>query len=233
MFTIAQVRARRQAAVLRIATAARGNNCRRQQCTVRNHSRPLIFHPPTRGVVQENKKMSEPMRKAIEEVKRLREEREAYQRDLTELAELKAHVLVVSDRLENLRWEHEILQQRYTNLVAERDALYDRFQTALHDVRQKSGFRSLLLEKRLAAAATEVERQTVTLSEVLVAARLDPRVLGRLEKQLGDVVGSKDAAIRELEGELERVAGAHDRLLEFFEGKLAEYGALLYRLLRV
>lgn len=175
-------------------------------------------------IAQENKKMSEPMRKAIEEVKRLREERETYQKDLAELAEMKAHVLVVTDKLENLRWEHEILQQRYTNLVQERDKLYDKFQAALHDVKQKSSFRSLLLERRLSAAASEVERQTVTLSEVLMAARLDPRVLGRLERQLADVVASKDTAIREVEGELERVAAAHDRLMEFFDAKLQEYG---------
>lgn len=176
------------------------------------------------AIAQENKKMSEPMRKAIEEVKRLRDEREAYQKDLADLAEVKAHVLVVTDRLENLRWEHEILQQRYASLAGERDALYERFQAALHDVKQKSGFRSLLLEKRLGAAATEVERQSVMLSEVLVAARLDPRVLGPLERQLADVVASKDGAVRELEAELERIAGAHDRLLDFFASKMREYG---------
>lgn len=176
------------------------------------------------AIAQENKKMSEPMRKAIEEVKRLRDEREAYQKDLADLAEVKAHVLVVTDRLENLRWEHEILQQRFVSLAGERDALYERFQAALHDVKQKSGFRSLLLEKRLGAAATEVERQSVMLSEVLVAARLDPRVLGPLERQLADVVASKDGAVRELEAELERVAGAHDRLLDFFAAKMREYG---------
>jgi len=161
--------------------------------------------------VQENKKMSEPMRKAIEEVKRLREERDAYERDLQELAETKAHILVVQDKLENLRWEHEILEQRYARLTAERDALYEKFQLALHDVKQKTGFRHLLLEKRLAAAADEVERHTVALTEVLSAARLDKDALGKLERNLSAVVSSKDAAIRELETELGRVVSGAGR----------------------
>lgn len=50
------------------------------------------------SIAQENKKMSEPMRKAIEEVKRLREERTRYQEELQELAETKAHVLVAQVR---------------------------------------------------------------------------------------------------------------------------------------
>lgn len=87
---------------------------------------------------------------------------------------------------------------------------------ALHDVKQKTGFKHLLLEKRLATAADEVERQTVTLSEVLAAARLDPLVLGKLERQLGDVVASKDAAIRELESELGRVVCVAARTLRRF-----------------
>ena len=75
--------------------------------------------------------MSEPMRKAVEEVKRLEAEREAYRRDLQELAETKAHILVHQEKLEALQWEHEILEQRYQRLAAERDALYEKFQLGM------------------------------------------------------------------------------------------------------
>jgi predicted nuclease with TOPRIM domain len=81
--------------------------------------------------LQENKKMSEPMRKAIEEVKRLKQERETYRVDLQALAEAKAYILVEQDKLENMRWEHEILEQRFQRLAAERDALFDKFQMGM------------------------------------------------------------------------------------------------------
>lgn len=171
-----------------------------------------------------------------------REERIAYQRDLEELAETKAHILVtqvrhcaavdggrgrtvqpsrelpitnvlrlrqpVQDKAENLRWEHEIVEQRYLRLAAERDALFERFQAALHDVKQKTGFKTLLLEKRITATAAESERTTIALSEVLAAAHLDSAVVGHLEAQIGDVIGAKDAAIAELEADLARVVRA-------------------------
>jgi len=144
------------------------------------------------------------------------------------------------DRLENLRWELEILEQRHARVCAERDALYERFQAAMQcaaapfdeggggadqcdcgarrdtmtltpsspthtlhqppcppslhtqDVKQKSGFRTLLLERAargrsgggarmrppldlvappplaplLALLRAQVERQSVALAEV-------------------------------------------------------------------
>jgi hypothetical protein len=164
------------------------------------------------------------MRRALEEVRRLREEREAYRADIGALHDTKAHILVVQDRLENARWEHEILEQRFQRLSGERDALYAKFNAALHDAKQKSGFRGLLLERKLGAAAEEVERQSVTLAEVLVAARQNPAVLGSVERKLGDVVAAKDAAIRELQAELGRVAAAHDRAVDGFERKMGQFG---------
>lgn len=110
-------------------------------------------------IAQENKKMSEPMRRALEEVARLRGEREAYRAEVGALHEIKGRTVAAQDRLENLRWELEILEQRHARVCAERDALYERFQAAMQDVKQKAGFRTLLLERRLAGAAEEVRRR--------------------------------------------------------------------------
>jgi hypothetical protein len=123
---------------------------------------------------QENKRMSEPMRKAIADVRRLREEREAYSKDLTALQECKAGAMVVSEQLDALRWAHEILEQRFERLKAERDALAAKFSEAVHEIQQKAGFRALLLEQKLAAAAEEGERAQLLLAEVLAQANVEP-----------------------------------------------------------
>lgn len=78
---------------------------------------------------------------------------------------------------------------------------------------------------RATVSVAQVERQSVALAEVLAEARLDPRVLGRLETSLAEVVAAKDKAAAELRSELGRVAAAHDRVVDNFLRKLAEYGA--------
>lgn len=124
-------------------------------------------------IAAENKRMSEPMRRAIADVARLREERDAYKRDLVALAEAKASALVVQDRLEALRWEHEILAQRTSRLEDDKAALTAKFSAAVHDIQQKAGFKQLLLEQKLAAATEEGERAQMALGEVLANANIE------------------------------------------------------------
>ena len=166
------------------------------------------------AIAQENKKMSEPMRRALEEVRRLRDAREVYRKDIGQLHATKASILVVQDRLENLKWELEILQQRFARVQAERDALYERFSSALHEVRQKAGFAQLLLEERVSSAAQQAEHQGVLLREVVAAAHVGGGgSAGEAEatRALQQLVSERDARLAALQSELARVAAEHDR----------------------
>ena len=68
-------------------------------------------------IAQENKRMSEPLKQALADVERLHKEREEYERDVQTLQKVKAHLLVGTERLKALQWEHEVLQQRYERAV--------------------------------------------------------------------------------------------------------------------
>jgi len=73
----------------------------------------------------------------------------------------------------------------------ERDALYDKFEATIYDVQQKSGFKNILLERKLATVNETLEQKDAQLSEVLSAANLDPAVLGSVSKRLDDVRGPR------------------------------------------
>jgi hypothetical protein len=126
----------------------------------------------------ENKRMSEPMRKAIDDVRTLREERADYRLNVVALQETKAAGLVLQDRLDALKWEHEILSQRTDRVVSERDALAAKFSEAIHEIQQKAGFKNLLLEQKLAAATNEGEHAQLLLAEMLSKANIDPATVG-------------------------------------------------------
>lgn len=85
--------------------------------------------------------------------------------------------------LKSLRWEHEVLEQRFAQvwntdgsilgfgiihfipclgheqIQKERDDLYSKFVKAIHEVQQKTGFKNLLLEKKLTALADTLEKK--------------------------------------------------------------------------
>lgn len=67
--------------------------------------------------------------------------------------------------MKSLRWEHEVLEQRFTQVQKECDELYEKFVKAIHEVQQKSGFKNLLLEKKLSALADAIEKKVSSVGD--------------------------------------------------------------------
>ncbi len=178
------------------------------------------------AIAQENKRMSAPLARRLEESRRLRAEKEAYLADLELLKRRKAKLLETESRLNSLLWETDLLQQRLQRLEGERDDLRSRFVEALHDVQQKAGFRGVLLERKLDVAAREVEKKGAQVAEVLSEARIgDPLAShASIERTADEVVAAKDRAIGVLEAELRRNVDAHNRLVARMAERLAAHG---------
>ena len=79
------------------------------------------------------------------------------------LKSAKARLKVRMEELKKLEWEHEVLKQRFEQTQNERDELYGKFVKAIHEVQQKSNFKNLLLEKKLAALADTLEKKVCCL----------------------------------------------------------------------
>ena len=106
----------------------------------------------------------------------------------------------------------------------ERDDLYEKFESTIYDVQQKSGFKNIILERKLQVVDESLEKKEAQLSEVLAAANLDPNMLGAVSKKLDDVLDAKNGAIKDLQYELARVTKAHNDVIRVYESKLTEFG---------
>lgn len=86
--------------------------------------------------------------------------------DLETLGRVKSKLLSGEEKLQNMKWEYEVAQQRLTRLKKEREDLFEQFQAVMYDVQQKAGFRGLLLEKKIVVAESELEKKDSQLTEV-------------------------------------------------------------------
>ena len=59
-------------------------------------------------IAQENKKLSEPLTRALKEVEKLRHELANYQKDKMSLQNTKSRLHVLETQLRDLTWEHEV-----------------------------------------------------------------------------------------------------------------------------
>lgn len=165
-------------------------------------------------VAQENKRLTEPLAKALKEVDELRRQLANYERDKGILSQTKARLGETDKELRNLEWEHEVFQQRFAALQGERDELYTKFESSIYEVQQKNGLKSMLLERKLEAMAEVLEKKEAQLGEVLSAANLDPATLQQLSSKLDEMLDGKNALIRALQFEKAKAQSQHEALVQ-------------------
>ena len=156
-------------------------------------------------ISSENKRLSEPLQKALEEGDSLRKKLSQYEKDKNSLSLCKARLKNLEEQSKQMTWEHEVLQQRYQLVAKERDELRSKFTSAVHDAQQKAGVKSIILERKLEALADQLEKKEVQLNEVLRASNLDPSAITNVNRKLEDILDAKNQLIKDLQHELSRL----------------------------
>ncbi|XP_069757328.1 dynein regulatory complex subunit 4 [Narcine bancroftii] len=172
----------------------------------------------------QNKRLTEPLEKAREEVSSLSKLLANYRQDKGFLTRARAKLKMMDKEMKQFRWEHEVLEQRFCKVQEERDQLYNKFEKAIQEVQQKTGLKNVILEQKLSLLSDCLEKKEAQLNEVLAASNLDPTALTMVTRKLEDVLDSKNNVIKDLQYELARVCKAHNDLLRTYEAKLTAFG---------
>ncbi|KAF1784287.1 S-adenosyl-L-methionine-dependent methyltransferase [Phytophthora cactorum] len=175
-------------------------------------------------ISQENKRMSEPLKRALLDVEKLRKNICVYQEEKVELRTAKAQLLVLEQEYATLSWEFEVLQQRAAQVARELEELTTQFHSSIYDVQQKAGLKNLLLEKKMGALTLQLEQKDAELNEVLLHAKLDPAIVDRVKGRLEDIMANKAEDLRELEAEMAQVRKLQQELVTAMQLKMSEYG---------
>jgi DNA repair exonuclease SbcCD ATPase subunit len=167
------------------------------------------------------KKLEEPLNALIADNDKLSQEIDVYKQDKRDLARNKAKIRVLEDELRDLQLAEEVLEQRFEQLRQTRDALYDQFETSMHDVRQKTEFRAFVLEQKMRRLQQDLEHKEMQLQEVMQRAEVDST---EVSAKIDDIMAGKNARINELEVELAKVQRAHSDILALYQQKMIKFG---------
>lgn len=83
----------------------------------------------------------------------------------------------------------------FLQVQQERDELYRKFTAAIQEVQQKTGFKNLVLERKLQALNAAMEKREVQFNEVLAASNLDPAALTLVSRKLEVGPGAPGAGL--------------------------------------
>jgi DNA repair exonuclease SbcCD ATPase subunit len=171
-------------------------------------------------IVELNRRLAE--KKA--ENSHLRKILSTYESDKMALANSRARIQVLEHDIEALKHEHSLKQARFKLMEQERDMLIDKFEASVHDVRQKTEFRALLLEKKVESLGEILQRKEGNLDELLETAEVTGGQLEELAERVGAVLSAKNAIIGNLEYELARATKNHNDLITIYQAKLTTAG---------
>ena len=175
-------------------------------------------------ISQENKRLSEPLAAAVAEVADLRGQLKDQDKDRLSLRNASARLLLTESQLSQLLLDQAGLKKRYASAKSGRDKLYDAFERTVKDVQSKSDFKNLVLEQKLQGVRQNIERAGAQLGEVVQAAGIDPGELGGIQNSLEDMLGDRNAHVKDLEYAVMKMTKAYNDGLRTYTDKLAEIG---------
>ncbi|KAJ7548145.1 hypothetical protein O6H91_08G119900 [Diphasiastrum complanatum] len=175
-------------------------------------------------IAQENKRLTEPLARALKEVENLRMMLAHYEKDKLSLQQSRLQYSEVLNKFKDLEWKYRLLEESFEKVKEEKDNIATSFHNNIFNVQQKCGLKSLLLQQKVQVLDEEVEKKEAQLGEIFNAAKLDLNELGSAKDRVNKVLESKNREIRVLYYENGKIRSAYNSIIKAFEAKLAEYG---------
>jgi growth arrest-specific protein 8 len=175
-------------------------------------------------VSQENKRLSEPLAAALQEVEHLRHELKDEQKDKLSLRNAKARLQYLAHQVVEIKDKMVQLRAKYKSLETDRNMLYDTFEQTVETIHKKGECKNLILEQRLASMDDTHARKQSQLHEILAAANLDPTQARRVLESLDRLLDGRNAKIRELQYGVAKESKAFNDSLRTFTEKLTRFG---------
>eukprot|EP00747_Dinoflagellata_sp_TGD_P162034 gnl/TRDRNA2_/TRDRNA2_179186_c0_seq1.p1 gnl/TRDRNA2_/TRDRNA2_179186_c0~~gnl/TRDRNA2_/TRDRNA2_179186_c0_seq1.p1 ORF type:complete len:477 (+),score=175.95 gnl/TRDRNA2_/TRDRNA2_179186_c0_seq1:130-1560(+) len=176
-------------------------------------------------LTQENKDLSEPLAKKLEEQRELEEKLKSYEKDKMALKNLKAHHKKLEERSAEAKQEYRATEDKFRKVEKERDDLQRRFQKAVREIQKKAEMgKNVVLEKKLEVLQGQFDEKQAQLTEVLAAAKLDPSVVANVTKKLEQVLGQKNKQIKDLQYQVHQRTKAYNDTIRVYEQVLPKLG---------
>lgn len=154
-------------------------------------------------VMSENKRLSEPLHAALNECEVLKKQVQNYEKDKMALRNTKGRLKMVEEQFKDLEWEHEVLKQRFSQVEKERDEIKAKFVEKLVSIQQKTGLKSMILEKKVQTLKSDLEKKEALLKVDASVTSQEDKMKAR--KDLEQLIDSKNSEIKKLQIQIAQI----------------------------
>lgn len=172
----------------------------------------------------ENRNLTEPLAQKERIRRDLEDQLKSYNKDKMALRNLKARSFQLEERNKEAKAESRSFEEKYRKLEKERDDLQQRFQKSVREIRRKSDFKNVVLEKQLEQFTQQYKKNQTQFNEVLNASSLDPSVVANVTKKLEQVLSSKNTLIKDLQYQAHYCTKVYNDTIKVYDTKLKQLG---------
>uniref|UniRef100_A0A7N6BDP6 Dynein regulatory complex subunit 4 n=1 Tax=Anabas testudineus TaxID=64144 RepID=A0A7N6BDP6_ANATE len=126
--------------------------------------------------------------------------------------------------LNDLKWDYEILEQKFSKLQLERDELYRSHAENIENLQHKAEVKSMLLERKLKTLTDSVEKTQAQLCAVLSASNMDQTALSGITDKIKENLDSSNISLKDLQCKKAQISKARKDLLLNYEAKQRALG---------
>lgn len=184
-----------------------------------NQNKKLLYE-----YILENQKLSEPLMKVKNEINDLQTLLKERTKDQMALKNANSRLTSITKGSSIVRSKLKSLEEEYSSMERERDALYTGFEESIQRVKTQTEFQNQALEQRLIAAESNVEKAALQVEEIIRAANLDGNEVARMMSSLNQTLAAKDEVLRDLKFQVVKLQKGYNDSLEAYLSKLKELG---------
>ncbi|KAK9542700.1 hypothetical protein VZT92_000539 [Zoarces viviparus] len=168
-------------------------------------------------LLPENKQMAELLSNVLEESAEIERQMKCFvlKKDVKEKVEKK--------KLDELKWDHETLEQTFCKLQLERDELYKTFTQNIQRVQHGADWKIMTLEKKLKGLTDGLEKTQAQLLSVLSASNMDRTALDGVSNTIEKNLDSSNDYIKNLKYKKAQLSQARKDLLLTYEQWCIKY----------
>eukprot|EP00471_Norrisiella_sphaerica_P007537 CAMPEP_0184490462 /NCGR_PEP_ID=MMETSP0113_2-20130426/17938_1 /TAXON_ID=91329 /ORGANISM="Norrisiella sphaerica, Strain BC52" /LENGTH=267 /DNA_ID=CAMNT_0026874355 /DNA_START=635 /DNA_END=1438 /DNA_ORIENTATION=- len=175
------------------------------------------------SVMSANKKLSLPLRTNRKLTVKLKQDMELYKKEKIQLNESLEQVHEIEEKIKAKKWEYEVFEQKIAKIEENKNKLEKKLAIAVNEVQQKTGFKNLLLQKKIETMDSDVETTNAALREVINSTNLAPEVIGNMKFTIEDVVSRKAKEIEFEQDRSVKLRKCYYDTIKTYEGLLNKY----------
>ena len=194
------------------------------------NARIALYDHKYHCIMQENKKLNEPLHKAQLQVSKYEKKLVNFDKDCKILKNSQMRVSHLNQSISSLRNTYHNMQSKYAQLTHKMQSLNEQFATVQHSLNAHSKSMRAKQCAQLQSLKQSISQNKALMQQIIDNNKLDPIAIASMHHDLNHVLKSKNNIIDTLRYQVHQISKAHDDLVRVYTAKLFHFGIPLHEL---